>query len=289
LKGQYLGIRKTQRFILKHRVAVLAALVLACFFDWVVTSQRHTAIPTSAPGASTSSFAHRSLAPMDARLSPIYSGRSGRVVYPYSVIPGGINNILELKNAIAKDPVVSSHYAAFRLSRARIIRLDQERLMHVSYRFGNQVYWTKRVMKIAKGETLITDGVHTARTRCGNQIAEIIPAPVSPSEPTPEELNTPVGTDFNNPFHPADVSAPAPGESSTESGPTSGGGTTPIILIPPAPSTPVLWVPLPGPPPVVRVPEPGTALLWLTALPILFFLRRRNRKNELKIERQPEL
>jgi hypothetical protein len=282
LKGQHLGTIKARHFIRAHRIELLAALAFICFLDWFFSAPKRSLVQTANPGSSTS-ISFRSLpSPRDARFFPTYSGQSGKVVYPYSVIPGGVRNVQELRKAIARDPVVSSHYGEFRLSRARVVRMDRERLMHVSYRFGNRVYWTKRVMKIAKGEAVITDGVHTARTRCGNLIAEMIPSPASPLEPTPGELDTPVGMDFQDPYHPEQVALLGPGGSGGEEGPSSGGSTPPAILPIGGPTNPVPYIPLPGPPPVVKVPEPGTAILFLTALPILFFLRKRNREYKPK-------
>jgi len=274
MKGRYLNIRRAQQFILAHRSGLLATVALVCVFDWVVSTQKPRSIPASNFGSSTSAAIDPSLVPKDARFSPFYSGRSGRVIYPYSVIPGGVRSVQELKNAIAGDSVVSAHYAQFHLQSARIVHLDRARLMHVSYRLGNQVYWTKRVMKLAKGETVITDGVRIARTRCGNMLAEMIPSPGSPLEPPPGELDTPVSLDFNYPFHPEYVSAQGPGGTSTETGPTSK-GAPPVVIPSPGPTIPILYVPLPGPPPVVKVSEPGTAMLLLAALPILWLLRKR--------------
>ena len=37
-----------------------------------------------------------------------------RPVYPYSVIPGGVESAQELKNAVLRDSVVAGHYAGFR-------------------------------------------------------------------------------------------------------------------------------------------------------------------------------
>jgi hypothetical protein len=116
---------------------------------------------------------------------------AGRVVYPYSIIAGGARTVGELKQAIAADPVVAAHYAGFDLENAHAVQLDQSRLVHVSYRIGNAVYWTRQPLLIRAGETVLTDGVHTARTRCGNQLAET-PGDVSPAEPGPSELDTPL-------------------------------------------------------------------------------------------------
>jgi hypothetical protein len=293
VRAPYLEVTKLRRLILAHRLGLLAALAVVCSLGLVVSGPRqlggieHSAA-ISTPG--TTQATHSSVSPRDSRLPATYSGRPGRVIYPYSVIPGGVQTVQELKTAIAQDPVVSSHYAVFHLSRTRIIRLDHERLMHVSYRIGNQVYWTKRLMKLAKGETVITDGEHTARTRCGNQIAEAIPSPVSPAEPRPEELNTPVAPvaplaiDSKNPFRLDEVSPQGPVVSPPETGSTPG-RQTPPVLVGPVSANPFPFVPLPvtSPvtPPVVLVPEPGTAELLFIAFPALWLLRKRKRKAPL--------
>ena len=116
---------------------------------------------------------------------------AARAVYPYSIIAGGARSVDELKHAIAADPVVAAHYAGFDLENAHAVRLEQPRLAHVSYRIGSAVYWTRKPLLIRAGETVLTDGVRTARTRCGNQLAET-PGEVSPAEPVPSELDTPL-------------------------------------------------------------------------------------------------
>jgi hypothetical protein len=112
-----------------------------------------------------------------------------RILYPYSVVPGGVENAQELKTAIHNDSVVSVHYADFNIANARVISLDRDRDVYVSYRMGGQMFWTKRPLLLHKGESLITDGFHEARTRCGNRISETPQAPVSFHQPAPETLD----------------------------------------------------------------------------------------------------
>ena len=114
-----------------------------------------------------------------------------RPIYPYSVIPGGASQVAELRQAIARDPVVAAHYAGFATDHARVERLTQPRLAYVSYRIGNSVFWTRKRIALRSGETILTDGVRGARTRCGNQIADE-PGPVSPLEPPQAVLDSPV-------------------------------------------------------------------------------------------------
>jgi hypothetical protein len=125
---------------------------------------------------------------------PVASFRTlERPIYPYSVIPGGASQVEELKHAIARDPVVAAHYAEFALDNTRVERLTQPRLAYVSYRIGDSVFWTRNRIALKSGETILTDGVRGARTRCGNQIADQ-PGPVSPLEPPEAVLDTPVQT-----------------------------------------------------------------------------------------------
>lgn len=115
----------------------------------------------------------------------------GRIVYPYSVIPGGVASPEELVEAMRKDPVVQRHYAGFDPRRARMETLRQPKLAYVSYRIRDRVYFTSRPVRLFAGEQVITDGKTTIRARCGNKVEETPQAPVSPEEPAEEVLNAP--------------------------------------------------------------------------------------------------
>jgi hypothetical protein len=97
----------------------------------------------------------------------------GRLVYPYSVIPGGIRDVEELRAAIARDADVAQHYADFDLPKLRLVSLQNDKWAYVSYRVPDGIYWTERRTRLKRGEILVTDGVHTARARCGNRTSEI--------------------------------------------------------------------------------------------------------------------
>lgn len=138
-------------------------------------------------------------------------------VYPYSVVPGGVRTVRELKWAADHDPVVRAHYAGFDYDHARVVRLVLAQTVYVSYRIGNKVYWTRHRVKLKKGETVITDGKMTARTRCANRVEEVPQQAASSSEPPAEKFDRPVepekGTAVNNPpvpFQSALLSRPAP-------------------------------------------------------------------------------
>lgn len=188
-------------------------------------------------------------------------------LFPYSVIPGGVESAQELRDALARDPVVARHYADFDLSRARIIRLDRDREVYVSYRMGDRIYWTKKKLKLLKGESVITDGKHEARTRCGNQLSETSADPVSPNEPPAKAM----------------AAVPPPALLAVAEPPSTG---VPLVLPSPPGSTPTNppgWVivppvfpivggspPLNPPmPPPVPTPEPNTLSLLATGLSIV--------------------
>jgi len=117
---------------------------------------------------------------------------TSRPVYPYSVVPGGINDARELKWVAEHDPVVAAHYAGFDYDHARVVRLVLARTAYVSYRIGNKVYWTRHRVTLKKGETVITDGKITARARCANRVEEIPQQATSSSEPPPAKFEEPV-------------------------------------------------------------------------------------------------
>jgi hypothetical protein len=114
-----------------------------------------------------------------------------RLVYPYSVIPGGIRSREELAAYVATDKVVADHYRDFDVRSARIVEADKTRMMYVSYRVGDQVYWTKKQVKIPEGEMLISDGECEGRLRCGNRVSASPMGPASDEEPLVETFDMP--------------------------------------------------------------------------------------------------
>jgi hypothetical protein len=113
--------------------------------------------------------------------------------YPYSVIPGGASSAGELRNAIANDSIVRAHYADFAVANTRVEKLKAPRAFYVSYRIGNNIFWTKSAVTIQAGETILSDGTHLARTRCGNRLSAVPAAPVAKAEVAPEAMEAPAG------------------------------------------------------------------------------------------------
>lgn len=231
---------------------------------------------------------------------------NARPVYPYSIVPGGVSSPRELKSAIASDPVVASHYSGFDLAKARVIQLKKDLAAFVSYRKGDHVYWTSHKLVIRAGESVITDGAHSARTRCGNRISEIAVKPVNSKDPTIAELETPEpdarAFPEDSPLDPWIVLNPVgPILARPES--NNGGYFPPVVpfffgggspsqptqhrppaslvppgppLIPPPPDTPPPPAGQPPPfTPPTMVPEPGSMLLLATGISATLALGRK--------------
>lgn len=192
----------------------------------------------------------------------------GRPLYLYSVIPGGAANPQELKTAVLHDPVVAAHYADFNLENAHVVRQNADRPMYVSYRLGERVFWTTKALMIHKGEKLISDGAHEARTRCGNRLSATPVAPVSPEQPPADVLAAPEAPILfagNYPPSPGFPLIPPLGGAPVtpgSSGSPPGGGIIPPPVYPIVGGAPTSH---PSTPPVT-VPEPGSGMLLATGL-----------------------
>lgn len=123
---------------------------------------------------------------------PFSPPQTPRRIYPYSVIPGGAYSREELALARRVDPVVAAHYADFDGSRASIRTLPADAFLYVSYRKADRIYWTANKRRIRKGEPVLCDGVHMARTRCGNRLSAVPQFPIAAGpQPSEQALNAP--------------------------------------------------------------------------------------------------
>lgn len=123
-----------------------------------------------------------------------------RLVYPFSIVPGGVRSRAELKAAMQADRLVAAHYAGVDVDGLHPVTLARDLAAYVSFQKNGKVYWTSRKVRLAKGERVfqagtpgLTPGV---RERCGNQVSEQPRTPVLPdirNEPTGPILDTPVG------------------------------------------------------------------------------------------------
>jgi hypothetical protein len=247
---------------------------------------------------------NRSLSAIAGPQAGAIQARNRRIVYPYSVIPGGVTSADELGEAALHDATVADHYAGFNYKRARVIEVNRPRLVYLSYRRGGQIYWTRKRASLHPGEKLLTDGRITARARCGNQVSVLPQAKTSPEEPLIAELDRPdaaasgelsPSSSFNsNLLQPEPVTPIGPG--STAGGTTAGGGGNPVGPGPPGVLVPFpIGVPISGggecvpkkgtdghkdkckPEPPPEVPEPGTVVFVLSGAVAIFARYRRKR------------
>jgi len=116
------------------------------------------------------------------------AAQPARPVYRYSVVPGGVYSATELSEAIKRDPVVDAVYRTVSERGVRSETVPANRLAYMSYRIGDQIYWSKHQIALHRGEAILTDGVTTIRGRCGNGISLDPMLPTSEEEPAPVEL-----------------------------------------------------------------------------------------------------
>lgn len=118
-------------------------------------------------------------------MTPTMPGK--RLVYPWSVVAGGVDSPLAMQEAMEKDPVVETHYAGLQPGNFQPQRLSGKKQGYVSYRIRDKIYWTRRMVTLAAGENVLTDGKTLVRGRCGNLYSETPRLPLAPVELEPTE------------------------------------------------------------------------------------------------------
>ena len=226
---------------------------------------------------------------------PVSDQRGERPVYPFSLVPGGVYSAKELQQALSVSKELRAHYSDFDLGHVELVREKQDMPAYVSYRHDGQIFWTKHPIMLHAGELVLTDGRHTVRARCANQISMV---PREPVEVSPEKVENHLEEAV--PQEPVDYAKLAPLNSAlfpvaatVPSGPQPDGlpptgvvvtGQTPLPPGTTVPITPVCTncgtTTTPPTPPPVAVPEPGSATLAALSLGLLsaaLVLRERRR------------
>lgn len=278
--------RKSRRCRQRRRFTLLAALIGVILSFGLILY--HLAPSSSWSGSSNPSWERgdpsHNLAVLASQ--PLWSAPaspSRRLVYGYSLVPGGVRTPQELEQASEHDPLLAEHYAGFDYRHAKVVQLDAPKLVYLSYRMKGKIYWTKGKHPLRKGEKLISDGKITARTRCANRVSESAQKGILSEEPPAELFEVPVFPGAGTPQLPypgaleaEGVNRPFPefvplGPATTAGLP--GGWGFPPLFPPPLPGActpagekpnPKKKNPCPGPPPSPPpspVPEPGTLLL----------------------------
>jgi len=296
--------RSRHRRRIRRTIFVFAGLLLVYLGGWWAFSVRSAWFSRTTPDRGNLKWLQgnlsENLAVLAARSVSVPLALPRRVVYPYSIVPGGVQTPEDLRQVSEHDHIIGSHYAGFDFRNARIVEVDQPKLVYVSYRMGDRIFWTGKKVSLHKGEKLITDGRITARTRCANQVAEAPQSAISPVEPPAASFEMPFdGTVAQLPF-PGDLNAlMAPHEGSglgpaiappvqtVGTAPFPGGGLPPVFA-PPIPSKGCPAGEIAGEgkeatkpchhkPPPPTVPEPATLLLVSSGLAGIYWRRRRKR------------
>ena len=189
-RGLLRYLRISKRTLRNHPGMTLAVFLTGLLLPFVAIS----ILIRSSPGQYSGNDAINALqeTPGDAfGLSPGTSAPRA-VIFPYSVVPGGVHNAQEVKQAVARDPTVAKHYAVLNLEKLHLIHVSKASAVYVSYRKGSNIYWTQRKLTLAPGESLLTDGENMVRVRCGNLVSPSPKPPNSPEEPTPVTFDTPL-------------------------------------------------------------------------------------------------
>jgi hypothetical protein len=277
----------------RRRMGALAVLFLELVLVSLVPSYNYGYSPSIFTDRTASATSTAGVTDPDWFAPGTAVANSDRMLYPYSVIPGGVRNSAELRNAVARDVTVAEHYADFNLSNARVIRLSEARAVFVSYRIGRRIFWTKNRLVLPAGETVVTDGERLARTRCGNRLSDVPIGPVFAKEPLPEAMEIP-----------ADGGLLAAPESLSEL-PLAVPPMTAIVVPPPAPAS--IYIPLvpplfpiggtpstpgipsgpqsspppppppPPPTPPLSTPEPSGVLMLAAGCACVWLLRKKAR------------
>lgn len=165
---------------------------------------------------------------------------ANKQIYPWSVVPGGVDSPSAMKQATQEDPVVAAHYAGLNPGQFRAGRLPAKRQGYVSYRIRDKIFWTRRMVTLLAGESVLTDGESMVRGRCGNLISSIPQQPVAPESSEPQEsvMDAPVSS--------SQLEAKPPAETAKFYSPNEAGDAknTPSVLPSPQAEEPLppVWV-----------------------------------------------
>jgi hypothetical protein len=173
--------RNRRREVRAAAISVIAACaVVAAFVSAVLVLE-----PLKEARVAPLTTARETVIAHDLDLEPARD-ESPRTVYPFSVISGGVYSAEEVAEAVATDPVVNAHYSGVTPAAMHVETVDAPRAAYMSYRIGDQIYWTKRRIALHDGERMLSDGSVTIRARCGNRLSDEPMVPTSDAEPPVE-------------------------------------------------------------------------------------------------------
>jgi hypothetical protein len=267
-------------------VLLLFAATAAVTFQFArqqPVSRTTYSVPTAAAGNGPESQDDKTPSGLSTESWAVES-RAIRPVYRYSLIPGGVESLEQLQKTMQRDPVVAEHFRGFDFQRAHLVQVSETQSMHVAYRLGDKVYWTRKKVTLHPGETLISDGKITARTRCGNRIAAVPLGAHAMLDPYEGDLDRPLlasamvtpEVDVRPDATAAVLPTPKPEAASVLQSAKSHKGLVPLLFLPLA-GFPAVGGGSPHEPLAVA-PEPGTLLLISSGLAGVYWRSRKARR-----------
>lgn len=223
-----------------------------------------------------------------ARASVVSTSRPDRTIYPFSLVPGGVRDGSEVASVRLVDAVVKNHYSDIGTELTRET-MPRDRWLYTSYRVGASVYWTNHTVRVRAGETVLSDGVHMIRGRCGNRLSAVpnkptrLIDPPSILEDAPATLASDATPGAEDPVEiPVDLPGPPAIPGVSHPLPTVPIGPKPQAAIITGrtvigPSATTLLEPRTSVA-TVEAPEPGTWAMMLGGLGMIGFAVRRSRK-----------
>jgi hypothetical protein len=105
-----------------------------------------------------------------------------RKVLRFSVIPGGVSSVRDLREKSWVDPDLKLLLQGFDWDNARVTTLSEPKCFFSTFRKpGDSIHWTKTAsLCLPAGERVITDGKIMVRMACGNIISILPGLPVDP-------------------------------------------------------------------------------------------------------------
>lgn len=182
--------RSVKQARLQKRLAVAAMLTVSCCAAFLLRQEPQAPVGSSFTAAVPDPAIRTS--PEIKRVADGSTPAAPRRIYPFSIVPGGVSSRADIAHAILTDKTVAAHYAGFAVDKASLQTVPKARAVYVSYRKGDQVYWTSRPVTLAEGESILSDGQNDIRARCGNRISDTPQLPVEAKGPAEQELDTPV-------------------------------------------------------------------------------------------------
>jgi hypothetical protein len=173
--------RRSRRRALVGAIVVLSSLMLVAALSALsnAVADLRTVVVVELPGPPPMEIADRVRPPHV----------PARPVFRHSVVSGGVYSADDVEAAMAQDRIVAAHYSGMNARELRVETLSEDRRVYMSYRLGDEIFWTKQRVRLPKGENILTDGVHHIRARCGNCIAFAPMAPTADAEPDEAEFD----------------------------------------------------------------------------------------------------